>query len=82
MGLISLEIFSRHDNDLAGESMAESVEGRFLFAGVGFGAGGVLGICPINFGAVGFGAVWYRHWLTSLVHSIGGRGERVDGNGR
>ena len=42
MELISLEIFCRHDYDLAGESVAEGVQGGSLIAGFGFGAGGVL----------------------------------------
>jgi hypothetical protein len=51
---IGLEVFGGHDYDLAGESVAEGVQGRSFFASGGFGAGGVLGICFINFGPVDF----------------------------
>lgn len=44
MGLISREVFVGHDDKLAGEAVAEGVEGRSAFTGVGFGAGGVLGV--------------------------------------
>ena len=46
-------VLSGQDDDVAGESMAEGVEGGTLFTGGGAGAGGVLGV-----GAVGFGAGW------------------------
>jgi hypothetical protein len=39
------------DDDMAGESMAEGVEGGALFAGGGAGAGGVLGVGAVDFGA-------------------------------
>jgi hypothetical protein len=49
--LISLEIFGGHDDDLAGESVAEGVEGGALLAGFGFGACGVLRIGSVDFNA-------------------------------
>jgi hypothetical protein len=45
------------DDDVAGESMAECVEGGALFAGRGAGAGGVLGVGPIDIGTIDAGAV-------------------------
>ena len=47
------EALGGHDYDLAGESVTESVERRLVFAGGGFGAGGVLRV-----GSVDFDAVW------------------------
>jgi hypothetical protein len=44
-------VLGGEDDDVAGESMAEGVEGGALFAGWGAGSCGVLGV-----GAVGFGA--------------------------
>ena len=38
--VILLQVFVGHDNDLAGESVAQGVEGGFLFPGFGSGAGG------------------------------------------
>jgi hypothetical protein len=65
VGLVGGVVFRREDDDVAGESMAEGVEGGALFAGGGAGAGGALGV-----GAVGFGAGWVGgvvgcvgHWL-------------------
>jgi hypothetical protein len=57
MGLIKLEVFGGHDDELAGESVFHGVEAGSLLADFGFGAGGVLGICSINFGSVDLGAV-------------------------
>jgi len=56
VGLIKLEVFGGHDDELAGDAVFHGVEAGSLLAGFGFGAGGVLGIPPINFGSVDFGA--------------------------
>ncbi len=44
-------VFGGQDDDVAGESMAEGVEGGTLFAGRGAGAGGVFGVGAIDAGA-------------------------------
>jgi hypothetical protein len=51
--LVGGVVLRRQDDDVASEPMAESVEGGALFAGRGAGAGGVLGV-----GAIDFGASW------------------------
>ncbi len=51
MGLISLGIIGGNDYDLAGEAVTEGVQGRCLFAGLGFGSGGVLGVCAVDISA-------------------------------
>ena len=56
MGLIDFEVFVGHDDELARESMAESVLGRAALAGFGFGSSGVLGVSPVN-----FDSIWSRH---------------------
>jgi hypothetical protein len=48
-GVVGFAVFVGEDGDVAGESVAASVEGAALFAGFGFGARGFLGV-----GAVGF----------------------------
>src|ERR1700722_4245211 len=78
VGLIGREIFGRHDYDLTGEAVAEGVQRRSLFAGIGFGAGGVLGV-----GSVDFGSVWSRHLcVLSIWYSGVGSGEGSGGSGR
>src|SRR5580658_6699819 len=75
MGLIGLEIFVRHDDQLAGESVAESVEGRSQFAGLGAGAGGITGVGFIAFGNG-------HDVLLRSGSSMGFGGEGADENGR
>ena len=53
MVLVKFEIFVGHDDELAGESVFHGVHGRSLFAGFGFGAGGVQGVGSVDFGAIG-----------------------------
>ncbi len=53
VALVGSEVLGGHDDDLAGESVAEGVEGGSLFAGGCFGAGGVLGIGSVDLGAEG-----------------------------
>src|ERR1700733_3206994 len=78
VGLIGGEVLRRHDYDLAGEAVAEGVQGGSLFAGLGFGAGGVLGVGPVN-----FGSMWCRHLcVLSIWYSGAGSGEGSGGSGR
>ncbi len=49
--LVGGVVLGGKDDDVAGESMAEGVEGGALFAGWGAGAGGVLGVGSVDFGA-------------------------------
>jgi hypothetical protein len=49
--LVGGVVLGGKDDDVAGESMAEGVEGGALFAGWGAGAGGVLGVGAVDFGA-------------------------------
>jgi len=58
--LIGNEIVGGQDDGVASEAVAKGVERRALLAGVGAGAGGVLGVGPICFGAMGWGLV--RGW--------------------
>ena len=51
VGLLGSDVVGWQDDGLAGESMAQRVEGRALFAGLGSRAGGVLGVRPIYFSA-------------------------------
>src|ERR1700687_5920992 len=72
LALVGGEVLFRHDDDLAGESMAKGVERRTLFAGVGARAGGVLGIGAVCDGAAGFGLFCFGgicvvHWITSYL---------------
>ena len=46
--LIGIEVVGGKDDDLAGESVPECVQGRSLFAGFGFGAGGMLCVCFVD----------------------------------
>jgi hypothetical protein len=55
--LVGGRVFRRQDGGAGSEAMAEGVERGALFAGFGARAGGVLGIFPIDGGAVDFGAV-------------------------
>jgi len=52
---VGFEVFAGEDNDLSGESVAERVERGALFAGLGFGPGGVLGVGPVDGGSVEWG---------------------------
>ncbi len=56
VALVGVEVLGGHDDELAGESVAEGVEGGTFFAGAGFGSGGVLGIGFVDCGAGDFGA--------------------------
>ena len=56
--VILLQVFIGHDDDLAGESVAQGVEGGALLAGFGAGAGGVEGVGAVGGGAAGF--FWVR----------------------
>jgi hypothetical protein len=49
--LVGGVVLGGKDDDVAGESMAEGVEGGALFAGWGAGAGGVLRVGAVDFGA-------------------------------
>ena len=49
MELVGLEVLGGHDYDLAGEAVTEGVQGRLFFAGLGFGSGGVLRVCSVDF---------------------------------
>ena len=55
MGFELGQLFGGENEDLAGESVTMGVQASAPLAVVGFGAGGVLGICPVDFGSVGFG---------------------------
>ena len=52
VGVVGVVILIGHDDDVAGESVAEGVEGGALFAFGSYGAGGVLGVTAVDFGAV------------------------------
>jgi hypothetical protein len=52
MALVGLEVVGGEDDGLAGEAMAEGVEGGAAFAGFGSGAGRVLRIGSVDFGSV------------------------------
>jgi hypothetical protein len=41
--VIRLQVFGGHDDDLAGESVAQRIEGGFLFTGFGFWGRWILG---------------------------------------
>jgi len=60
VALVGGVILRRQDDDVAGETMAESVEAGTLFAGRGAGAGGVPGVGAIDFGAMGIG---FSAWI-------------------
>ncbi len=53
--LVGGEILGGEDGGAAGEAVLEGVEGRAVFAGVGAGAGGVLGVGAVDGGAGGCG---------------------------
>ena len=48
-------VFGRQDSGAGGESVGQGVEGGALFAGLRFGAGGMLGVGAIDGGAAGRG---------------------------
>ena len=54
VGFVGGVVLGGKDDDVAGEAVAESVEGGTLFAGRGAWAGGVLGVGAVNGGAPGF----------------------------
>src|SRR5438067_6681153 len=53
VALVGRVVLSGQDDGLASEAMAQSVEGGALFAGLGAGAGGLLGVRAVDGGAVG-----------------------------
>jgi hypothetical protein len=52
VGVVGVVILAGHDDDVAGESVTEGVEGGALLALGSYGAGGVLRVTAIDFGAV------------------------------
>src|SRR5450432_3418411 len=60
VALVGGQVLGGEDGCACGESMTDCVKRRTLFAGGGAGAGGVLGICAINGGAVGGGGAGNR----------------------
>jgi hypothetical protein len=50
--VVGVVILVGHDDDVAGESVTEGVESGTLLAFGSYGAGGVLGVTAIDFGAV------------------------------
>jgi len=48
VALVGFEILTGEDDDLAGETVAEGVEGRAALAVVGFGSGGVLRVLAVD----------------------------------
>ena len=52
VGVVGVVILVGHDDDVAGESVTEGVECGTLLAFGSYGAGGVLRVTAIDFGAV------------------------------
>ena len=52
VSVVGVVILVGHDDDVAGESVTEGVECGTLLAFGGYGAGGVLRVTAIDFGAV------------------------------
>ncbi len=67
-GVVFGLVLERENGELSGEAVFEGVETGGLFAGVGFGAGGLLGIAPVG-GALFFGGHEFLH----IQGDIGGQ---------
>jgi hypothetical protein len=74
VGLVSDQVIGGEDDGLAGESVAESVEGRTLFAGFGARAGGVLGIGAVDGRAIGGWGCWWMVAGGLVIWLCGGGG--------
>jgi len=67
-GVVFGLVLEGKNGELGGEAVLEGVETGGLFAGVGFGAGGLLGIAPVG-GALFFGG----HEFLQIQGDIGGQ---------
>jgi hypothetical protein len=56
--LLGCQVRLRHDDDLSGSSVTEGVQGKFLFAGFGYGAARLI---SDRFGVMRFLSVWFYH---------------------
>ena len=80
VAVVGFQVLGVHDDHLAGESVANGVEGGDLLALGGFGSGGVFGIGAVDGGAVGCRShLWI---LFRLSDRMGVGGEWVSGSGR
>jgi hypothetical protein len=69
---------SGDDADFHGAAaMGDGVAGRALFAGLGFGAGGLFGVLAVGLEADRRDGSGRHRWKTSLPEEIGERGREV-----